>query len=390
MVTNLPAEARAKWVKVMEARTPQEKLEALQEFLSAIPKHKGTENLVRQVRRQIAQLRREIEEEKRRRRGGGPRFFIEKEGAAQLVLLGMANAGKSSLLAALTNAKPEISEYPYTTREPVPGMLKYEDIQFQLVEAPAIMEGASEGIAWGLRSIGLARNSDGIIIVVDLSSDPVYQFKTILEELERSRVVIYKPRGRVLIEKRRSGGGIQVILGGKLVGADVDDVKSLLRSYRIHHALVKIYGEVTLDDVEDAIFENTVYKPSIVVGNKADFPGWREEYERLREVAGSKIPVLPVSAKTGYGLEAIGKTLFKILDIVRVYTKQPNQERPSDRPLVVRRGTTVLEVARQIHSTLYENFRYAKIWGPSAKYPGQRVGGEHVVEDGDIVEIHAR
>lgn len=387
MVTNLPAEARAKWVKVMEARTPQEKLAALQEFLSSIPKHKGTEKLVLQVKRQISQLRRELEEEKRRRVGRGPRFFVEKSGAAQIVILGMPNSGKSSLLRSLTNARVVVSEVPYTTKSPVPGMLRFEDIQFQLVEAPAIIEGASEGVAWGLKSIGLARNADGLIILVDLSEDPIYQYETIIGELEKSRIIVEKPRGRVVIEKRTTGG-IQVVVAGNILNATIEDVKNLLRSYKILNALVKIYGEATLEDVEDSIFENTVYKPSIILASKADFQGWRSVYEKLVEKVGGSIPTIPVSVKTGLGLDVIGREIFKMLEIVRVYTKQPNQEKPSEKPLVVKKGTTVLEAARMIHSSLYKNFKYAKVWGSSVKYPGQRVGGDHLLEDGDILEIH--
>jgi len=389
MVTNLPVEARLKWVKVMEAKTPQEKLKALQEFLSAVPKHKGTENLVRQVRRQIAQLRREIEEERRRRKGGkGPKFFIEKEGAGQVVLIGLTNCGKSSILASVTNAKPQILDTPYTTREPIPGMLNYEDVQIQLIEAPAIIEGASEGVAWGLKTIGLIRNADAVAIAIDMCEDPVKQFKTIIGELENSRISIFKSAGRVVIEKKNSGG-IQLALMGKLKGATLDDVKKLLESYRIYHALVKIFGEVTLDDIEDSIFQNRVFKPAVIIANKMDCPNAKENLKSLKSLIGDKLEIIPVSAKTGMGLDKLGPTLYRLLDIVRVYTKQPNQDKPSDKPLIVKKGTTVLEVARLIHSSLYKNFKYAKIWGPSVKYPGQRVGGEHIVEDGDIVEIHA-
>lgn len=389
MVTNLPVEARLKWVKVMEAKTPEEKLKALQEFLSAVPKHKGTENLIRQVRRQIAQLRREIEEERRRRRGGrGPKFFIEKEGAGQVVLVGLTNSGKSSIIARVTNAKPNISDTPYTTREPIPGMLKFEDVQIQLVEAPAIIEGASDGVAWGLKTIGLVRNADAVAIVLDMSEDPIRQFKIIVDELEKSRISIFKSGGRVVIEKRNSGG-IQFAIMGRIKGATVDDVRKLLESYRIYHALVKVYGEVTLDDVEDSIFQNKIYKPAIVLANKMDVPHAKVKLEALRKILSNKLDILPISAKTGLGLGDLGSKLYKLLDVIRVYTKQPNQDKPSDKPLIVKRGATVLEVAKLIHSSLYKNFKYAKVWGKSVKFPGQRVGGDHVLEDGDIVEIHA-
>jgi len=393
MVTNLPAEARAKWVKVMEAKTPEEKLEALKEFLSAIPKHKGTENLVRQVKRQMAILRREVEERRRSKKSGrGPKFFVEKEGAAQVITLGLANSGKSTLIAALTNARPLVSNIPYTTQKPVVGMMPYEDIQFQLIEAPAIIEGASEGAAWGLKTIGLARNADAIIILLDASDNPISQLKLILRELNNAKLLITKPKGRVEIE-RRSSGGIQVLVMGRLVNATLDDVRLLLNSYRIYHALVKIYGEVSLDDIEDAIYESVIYKPTVIVLNKVDLideASLKSIINQIKSIVGDDVPVLTVSAKTGAGLKELGKVLFKITGIIRIYTKQPNEDKPSNRPLILKEGATVFDVAKAIHSILYKKFKYAKIWGPSAKYPGERVGGDHVVKDGDIVEIHTK
>ena len=182
MPTNLPAEARHKWAEVSATRNPREKLRLMQEFLSLVPKHKGTAKLCAQVKRQMAILRREIEEKKRKKAGrGGPKFFIEKEGAAQLVILGPTKVGRSSLLGSLTNAKVEISDYPFTTREPVPGMMPYKDVQFQIIEAPALVEGAADGEGLGIQVLALARNADGLILMVDLKNQPVkFSFQRIL------------------------------------------------------------------------------------------------------------------------------------------------------------------------------------------------------------------
>jgi ribosome-interacting GTPase 1 len=178
MPANLPPEARKKWNEVSLARRSQEKIEKLQEFLSLVPKHKGTENLRAQAKRKIALLRREIEEKKQKRAGvSGPKIFVEKEGDAQIVILGPTNVGRSSLLSLLTNSKVEISSYPFTTKEPTPGMFNYEDLQFQMVEAPALMEGSAEGGAWGLQTLTSARNSDGLILMVDLSQNPARSWK---------------------------------------------------------------------------------------------------------------------------------------------------------------------------------------------------------------------
>ncbi len=390
MPANLPPEAQVKWQKVMDAKTIEEKIKALEEFISAVPKHKGTENLLYWARRRLRELREELEERRRRRSGRGPSFFIEKEGAAQIVLLGLANSGKSMLLKRLTNADVEVADYPYTTRKPVPGMLAFEDIQFQLIEAPALMPGAADGVAWGSRVLGLARNADGIIIVLDGAHRPLEQLKIILEELRKAHIHVKKPRGRVVIEKGRGGSNIRVVISGRLIGCTVADIVNLLKNYRIYNALVKIYGDVTIDDVEKAIFGNISYKPTIILVNKVDLPGARRAYERIARIVPKDIPVLPVSAKTGEGLDRLGRILFDTLELIRVYTKQPNHDEPAKKPLILRRGATVLDVARSIHSMFVENFKYARIWGPSAKFPGERVGLEHEVSDGDIVEIHTK
>ncbi|MCS7124283.1 MAG: 50S ribosome-binding GTPase [Candidatus Bathyarchaeota archaeon] len=391
MPTNLPAEAKRKWAEVSAARNPVEKLRLMEEFLSLVPKHKGTAKLCAQVKKQMAVLRREIQEGKRRKTGkGGPKFFIEKEGAAQVVILGETNVGKSSLLTAATNAKVEVSSAPYTTKEPVPGMLPYEDIQFQLVEAPALMEGAAEGKAWGLQSLALARNADGLILMVDLTRNPVKQLSTILGELEKTRILVSKPKARVEIERKFMGAGLRIIVLGKLVDCTFRDVEELLKSYRVTDAVVKIYGEATLDEVEDAIFESTTYKPAIIVANKSDLENAEANLKLLEDYVGGQLPVIAVSCRTGQGLEKIGAALFNSLDLIRVYTKEPSERNPSPKPFVLRKGSTVHDLARNIHSDFSENFAYARIWAKRLVFSPQKVGATFVLEDGDVVEIHTK
>lgn len=388
MVTNLPPEAREKFAKYQEARTAEEKLRALQELLSAVPKHKGTENLVRWIRRRMAELREEAEE--RRARRGGAResvFAVERQGAAQVVMLGFTKAGKSALLAKLTNARAAPSDIPYSTRAPVPGMLQYQDIQFQLVEAPSIVRGERDS-RWNRRSMGLLRNADGALLVVDSSGDPGGDLEEILEILEGEGVRVVRPRGWAVVEKDQGAPGIRVVRYGRLVDGSEEDVRKILEGYRIYRATVKIYGDARLEDVEDAVTGVTIYRPSIVLGNKADLDPGGAGCSELGRRAPPGVPVICCSALTGQGLEALGKEIFQILGIVRIYTKPPNAE-PSKKPLILKKGSTVLDVAKAVHKDLYRGFKHARIWGPSAHYPGERVGADHVLEDGDIVEIHA-
>jgi hypothetical protein len=161
-----------------------------------------------------------------------------------------------------------------------------------------------------------------------------------------------------------------------------------LHSYGIKNALVRIFGDATIDDVEDAVFENvTLYKPTIVAANKIDLDFRGEASARfLSNVTG--LPTTIVSCLTGQGLDVIGRELFSSLNIVRVYTKEPNASKPSEHPFVVRGGTTVRDLARSIHTDLADKYRYSRIWGPTSKFAGERVGPDHVLGDRDIVEIH--
>ncbi len=385
----MPAEARAKLAKYSEAKTIEEKIRALEEFISSVPKHKGTENLMLWARRRLAELREELELRKRKKVGGGLPFFVEKSGVAQVVLLGPPSVGKSSILARLTNAKPDISPYPFTTKTPIPGMLSYKDVQIQLVDAPPLnLDDVDSSL--NNKVIGLARNADAIILVFSVDIEDLEDaVRRTLDLLESRGIIITRHKGVVRIRKSRGVEGIKVVGSGRLLGFTVDDLSKLLASYRIFNAIVEVEGDVTLDDVELAIITSNVYKPAIVLVNKIDLVGDPRGFvERISNLIPRDVPIIPVSAEKNIGLNAVGEILFRKLDLIRVYTKSPNKE-PDPNPLVVKRGTTVIEVAEMIHAKLAENFRYARVWGKSVKYPGQRVGGEHVLEDGDIVEIHS-
>jgi ribosome-interacting GTPase 1 len=391
MPTNLPPEAKDKWAEVENTRNPKEKIQRMQEFLSLVPQHKGTMKLRGQVKKKMAVLRKELEERKAKRAGrGGSRFFVEKEGAAQVALLGVTNVGKSCLLSAVTNANVDVSPAPYSTREPVPAVMSFEDVQFQLVEAPAVMAGSAGGRAWGLQTLALARNADGLILMVDLAGDAVGQLQLLLDELEKVRVLVSKPRGRVDINRRYMGAGLRIILVGRLLDANIRDVEALLRSYRIGDAVIKISGEVSLDEIEDAVFESTTYRPAVVVANKLDVADADAGLERLEGFVAGRLPVVAVSCEKKQRLEQLGQVLFSVLDIIRVYTKQPGAREPSQRPFTLQRGATLADLARNIHSDFERDFSYARVWAERLVFSPQKVGLSFTLEDRDVVEIHMR
>jgi ribosome-interacting GTPase 1 len=208
--------------------------------------------------------------------------------------------------------------------------------------------------------------------------------------LEKARVLISKPMGRVDIDRRYAGASLRIILVGKLVDCTMQEVEALLRSYRIADAVVKISGEVSLDDVEDAIFESTTYRPAVIVANKLDLPGAEANLRLLEAYVGGKIPVIAVSCEKRLGLEKLGGALFRALGIIRVYTKEPSAREFSKKPFTLKRGATLHDLAKSIHTDFERDFAFAKVWSKRLAFSPQKVGLGFVLEDGDVVEIHVR
>jgi ribosome-interacting GTPase 1 len=393
MPTNLPPEAMDKWEEVEAARNPREKMEKMQEFLKYVPQHKGTMKLRGEIKRKIAIIRDDLENKKRKGTGkssGGPKLFIEKEGSAQIALIGMTNVGKSCLMSATTNSKVIVTPTPYSTHEPVPGIMDFLDVQFQFIEAPAVMEGSADGRGTGNVTLGLARNADGVILMVDLSYDPVRQLELVLAELEKSRVLVSKPSGKVEINRRHAGAALRIILVGKLIDCSISEVENLLRSYRINDAIVRISGDVTLDDVENAIFETTTYKPAVIVANKLDLPGTQTNLRRLKQYVNGKLPIISMSCEQKKGINELGKALIDVLGVIRVYTKEPGSKENTGRPFALKRGTTIGDLAKNIHKEFISNFLFAMVWAKRLPFSPKKVGLNFVLDDGDIVEIHTR
>ena len=391
MPTNLPPEAKDKWAEVEATNDPKLKLQKYQEFLAEVPQHKGTMKLRGTIKRKMALIREDLDKKKAKKTGirtGGPKFFIQKEGSAQIALVGMTNVGKSSLLAAVSNAKVEVSPVPFTSRDPVPSIMNYKDIQLQIVETPAMILGSADGKMWGAQTIASARNADGLIIMVDLSDDPVAQLKVVQGELEKAKIATTKPRGKVEIDRQHTGAALRIVLVGKLLDGNVRDVEMLLREHRINDAIVKISGEVTMEDIEDAIYETTMFKPTMILANKLDVKGADANLRALERYVGGKLPITAVSCEQKRGLDKLGEAVFNTLGVIRIYTKEPMKREPSPKPFTLKKGATLQDLAKSIHREFIDNFAYARVWAKRLVFSPQKVGLTFVLEDGDIVEIH--
>jgi ribosome-interacting GTPase 1 len=354
MPANLSPEYKKAELEFKQARDPRERLRCLREMLRTIPKHKGTEHLQADIKTRIKQLTDELTGPKKGGARAGPTHVIRPEGAAQAALVGPPNAGKSSLHARLTGSHAEVGPYPYTTHMPLPGMLAYEDVHFQLVDLPPVSADFME--SWFVNAL---RPADAALLVVDLS-DPecMDHVLAIRDRLGEKRVTLDEQWATPAVgeETARSRGGNDA--GGQ-AAADADEEPDPFR----------------------------VHLPTLLVANKSDLDPDPEEVRVLEELLGVRFPAVAISAETGTGLDAIGPLLFDGLGIVRVYTKIPGRPADTKRPFTVRRGDTVLDVARLVHKEIAESLKFARVWG-SSQFDGQQVGADHPVADKDIVELH--
>jgi len=387
MPTNVTPEYLKAEDTYKSAKSPKEKLAALEIMLSTIPKHKGTEKLQLQIKRNLSKLKKEVEKEKELKKGGsgGTSFFVRKEGAAQVALAGLPNSGKSTILNKLTGRDVGIGDYAFTTVKPTPAMLQYKGIQIQLVDMPGLIEGVSLGKGMGGPLISAIRAVDAIMILVDLSVDPVKDLELILKELEAKGLRLNKKVPNIEIQKIPTGG-IEIIGDNFLVECNSQDVKKILQEERVHNAIITIKEPVTLTDIFEVLDSSLEYKKAIIIGTKGDLPGSKEGLERLEKHV-KNFKVIPVSAINNVNLDILPFEIFSILGIIRVYTRSPGREIDNE-AMPMKIDSTALDAAKKVHKNLYKNFKFARVWGDSAKFDGQRVGPEHVLRDGDIIEIH--
>ncbi len=327
MPANLPPPYFEAEKRYRDGRTPEEKIEALEEMLTIMPKHKGTDKLRADLRKRIAKHKSEAQQKK----GAGKRettYNIDPEGAAQAILIGVPNVGKSSIVSALTNAKPEVADFPHSTWKPTPGMANFENIQFQLVDTPPVPpEIPDPGFT------DLLRRTDIIVIVVDIHGDAPQHLEDALKFL----------------------GGLRIFPPGAPIPADLRKAPFV--------------------------------KKVLLAVNKVDDEAAEEDYRAFVDLCELQVPPIAISTRSGYNTLEFLKKIYEMAEVIRVYTKTPGKEPDRKSPFILPRDSTLEELAEEIHKDFVTKLKFAKVWGKSV-FGGQMVQRDYVLQDGDIVELH--
>ena len=326
MPANLPPQYQEAEKRYREARTPEAKVEALEEMLAIMPKHKGTDKLKAELRRRIAKHKDQAQTKK----GGarkGTAFSISREGAAQVAILGPPNSGKSSLVARLTNATPDVADFPHTTQVPLPGMAVFENVPFQLLDTPPLTKTYVDPLM-----ADLIRRADLLVLLLDLKED-------LLQHLE--------------------------------------DLLEILKDYRVFPDGHSVPGDLS---------KTPFIKKTLIAVNKVDESKDEEDYRTFLELTGTPLPAVAVSVREGRHLDTFMERIFRLSGVIRVYTKTPGKPPDLDEPYMLPRGSTVETLAEKIHKDFVGKLKTARIWGKAVR-DGQMVQRDYVFEDGDVVEL---
>lgn len=329
MPTNLPPNYYDVEKRYRNAKTPAEKIEYLEEMLTIMPKHKGTDKLKADLRRKISKLKDTSQTKKGANRHESV-FRVEKEGGGQVAVVGMPNTGKSSLVAALTNATPTVAAFPCSTWKPTPGMMPVNDIQIQLVDTPPLNPDYVEP-----EIFDFIRHVDLVLLMVDLTAGTLRQFQESLAFLEDNRIVPEKLKG---------------------------EIKETRRMF---------------------------YLPFLIIAAKNDDENTEEILEIFTELIEGEWQIVPISVKAGKNIESLKHKIIEQLDIIRVYAKSPGKKADLNDPFVLKRGSSIDDFAAKVHKDFLVKLKSARVWG-SSSFDGQMVHRDYPLSDGDIVELQIK
>jgi len=360
--------------------TIDEQIKEIEEELAKTSYNKKTQHHIGKLKAKLARLKDELE----RRRSKGPKgggYAVRKSGHATVALVGFPSVGKSTLLNKITNAFSEVAAYKFTTLTVVPGLMEHRGAKIQVLDLPGLIKDASKGKGRGREVLSVVRSADLILLMIDVFETNV---NVLVEELRTANLRLNQRPSDIVIS-RKNRGGITVNFTSNQSILDEDLVREMMNEYGYINADIVIREDIDEDELIDYISGNRLYLPAMVVINKIDLVNQQYLRQLERRLAGWKI--VPISAEKDLGLDELRDDVFDALRFIRVYMKPQGKEADLVEPLVIKQGSDIGIVCESIHRDFRKNFRYAQVWGKSARFPGQIVGLEHVVADQDIVSV---
>ncbi len=356
-------------------------IKEIQDEIKKTKYNKATQGHIGILKAKIAQLKQKQESRVSKKTGRSDHgYSVRKSGDGTVLLLGFPSAGKSTLLNKLTGADSEVGAYAFTTLSVVPGMMEYKQAKIQILDVPGIVSGAASGRGRGKEVLAVIQNADLVLIVVDVTTPEHYQ--AILREVWESNIRVNKTKPEVYI-KKKGQGGIHI---GKTVeiGTDDETIRKVMQQFKIVNAEVLIRSPIDIDDFIDCLGSQKKYVPAITCITKADLATAGQVAKVKKELNAD----LVISTHEDLGIKELREKIFKKLDFIRIYMKEPRKEADMKEPLIIPRNSTIRDVCNKTHKDFVKRFKFARVWGKSAKHPAQRVMLKHALKDKDVLEIH--
>ena len=373
----------------------EEKIRELEERIARTQVNKATQKALNFQKSSLAKLRNElIAIATRKSGGGGSGFGVKKTGDSQVAFIGFPSVGKSSLLNLLTrgNTDSKVASYDFTTLTAIPGMMDIEKAKIQLIDLPGIILGAAAGKGKGREILGAIRSADLILILICFTPEGVINFSdltSIRKELFNANMRLNAKPARIVV-KNRTKGGIGFTHNGPQI-MDLDGVKGVMNEMGFSNAGVYFsQPNVTVDDFIDHLLGNRVYSKEFVVINKKDLAKNGITDETITKTIGHDHWV-KISALNAENIDKLRHRIFLELELIRVYLKPPQQEADMEDPIILPKNASIGVLCKKLHKSFVKNYRYALVWGDSAKHPGQKFHKmEHILKDSDIVSIYLK
>lgn len=360
-----------------------DQIKELENQISDTKYNKKTQGAIGMMKAKLAKLKEKQELRVSKSGGTGDGYSVRKSGDGTVILLGFPSAGKSTLLNNLTDAKSEVGAYAFTTLTVIPGMLDYKHAKIQILDVPGIVHGAASGRGRGKEVLSTMRNADLCLRVID-ALHPEH-LEVINKEIYETGIRLNQKKPDVKIRKTAKDG---IRIGRTVYTPELNDetIKGILKEFKMNNAEVLIRSPINMDQFLDCVANNKIYMNSVIVINKADLL----TPEQKKHIQKTIKPDLFISAQKKENLDQLKDHIFDRLELMRIYLKEPANPPDMEIPLIVFDNFTVKDVCNKLHRDFVDNFKFARIWGKSAKFDGQKINLPHKLQDQDVLELHIR
>ncbi len=368
--------------KTPEKKTNYDKISEFEHELSTTKYNKKTQHHIGLIKAKIANLKKK-ELVRSASKGKKDGYSVRKTGDGTVIMLGFPSVGKSTLLNNVTNANSPIGSYDFTTLSVIPGTMDYKHAKIQILDVPGVVSGAASGRGRGKEVLAVMRNCDLVLMLLDINR--LGEYNVLVKEVYETGIRLNQKKPDVRI-KKKARGGIRIGKTVHLPNLDDETIKGIMKEFSISNAEVLIRTNINADQFIDCIEDNKKYVNSIIVINKIDLATPEHIGDAKRKFPNAVL----ICANNPHNISKLKEKIYSGLELINIYLKEARKKADLEVPLIINKNCTIKDICNKLHKDFVTKFKFARVWGESAKFGGQMLRLKHKLLDGDIVEIHLR